>query len=440
MPYDPTPLAPLVRSLRAGDRAPTALTRDLCDRHEAVGDDVRAVLPEAGRRERLTREATALADRHDTPATRPPLFGVPVGVKDIFHVDGYATAAGSAVPTAAITGPEASVVGRLRDAGALHFGKTHTAEFAYFAPPPTRNPVALGHTPGGSSSGSAAAVAAGVCPLALGTQTVGSVIRPAAFCGVVGFKPSYGRIPTDGVVTFSPSVDHVGTFTADVAGARRAAAVLCDGWERVDPDDRPILGVVEGPYLDQATAAGRAGVEAAADALDAAGYEVRRVSMLDDIDDVNERHDRLTAAELALSHAERYAAYGDRYADATADLIERGQEVGVEAVVDARVEVRAFRERIGERAREAGVDVLLSPAAPGPAPEGIDDTGDPVMNLPWTHGGVPALTVPCGRVDGLPLGLQCVAPFGNDESLLAWGDGIAAAVADVGEVGDRTGG
>ncbi|MFB6103106.1 MAG: amidase [Haloplanus sp.] len=433
--YAPDPLAPLVRALRTGDHQPMGLVADCCDRLDALDDDLRAVLPEAGRRSRLTREATALVARYDDPTTRPPLFGVPVGVKDIFHVDGYPTAAGSSVPEAAITGAEATAVRRLRDAGALHLGKTHTAEFAYFDPPPTRNPNEPSHTPGGSSSGSAAAVAAGYCPLALGTQTVGSVIRPAAFCGVVGFKPSYDRIPRDGVVPFSPSVDHVGTFTADVAGARRAATVLCDGWEPVAPDDRPILGVVEGPYLEQATAAGRAGVDAAADALADAGYEVRRVAMLDDIATVNERHDRLTAAELALSHAERYADYGDRYAASTAELIETGRTVGVDAVADARDARREFRERIGDRMCEAGVDLLLSPAAPGPAPEGIDDTGDPVMNLPWTHAGVPAVTVPCGRVGDLPLGLQVVAPFGADESLLAWGVDLAAAVDDVGAVG-----
>jgi Asp-tRNA(Asn)/Glu-tRNA(Gln) amidotransferase A subunit family amidase len=432
--YDPQPLAPLVRALRAGDRQPTALVESLCDRLDAVDDDVRSVHPEAGRRERLTREATALAARHDDAASRPPLFGVPVAVKDIFHVDGHVTEAGSSVPPSAITGPESAAVTRLRDAGALHLGKAHTTEFAYFAPPPTCNPNDLGHTPGGSSSGSAAAVAAGICPLALGSQTIGSVIRPAAFCGVVGYKPSYGRIPLDGVVPFAPSVDHVGTFTADVAGAARAAAALCDGWEPVDPDERPVLGVVEGPYVDQATEAGRGGVEAGAAALERAGYEVRRVPMLDDIEDVNDSHDALAAAEFALTHAEWHAEYGDQYAPETVELIERGRAVGVDELSAARANRLDLRERIGERAREAGVDLLLSPAAPGPAPEGIDDTGDPIMNLPWTNAGVPALTVPCGRVGDLPLGLQVVAPFGDDEALLAWGEDIAAAVADVGAV------
>jgi Asp-tRNA(Asn)/Glu-tRNA(Gln) amidotransferase A subunit family amidase len=411
-----------------------AVVKTCTDRIDAVEDDVRALVPEPGRRPRLRREAEAVTARYDEPAARPSLFGVPVGVKDIFHVDGHRTRAGSSVPPAAITGAESTAVRRLLDAGALHLGKTHTTEFAYFEPASTRNPRNLGHTPGGSSSGSAAAVAAGMCPLALGSQTVGSVIRPAAFCGVVGFKPSHDRIPRDGVVPFSPTVDHVGTFTADVSGAARAAAVMCDGWEPTEPAEPPVLGLVEGPYLEQATPAGRAGLDAGADALSNAGYEVRRVSMLDDIERINDRHDDLTAAELALAHAERFADHGGRFADTTTDLIEAGRTVGVDELIDARVAAREFRARIGERIREANVDLLLSPAAPGPAPDGIDDTGDPVMNLPWTHAGVPALTVPCGRVGDLPLGLQVVAPFGADESLLAWGRAIAAAVGDVGAV------
>ncbi|WP_435066748.1 amidase [Haloplanus sp. C73] len=434
MHYDPQRLAPLVRALRRGDRRPVTLAADCCDRLDATEDDIDAFRPEAGQRDRLRREATALAARHDDPATRPALFGIPVGVKDIFHVDGYTTEAGSSLPPAAITGAESAAVARLRDAGALVFGKTRTTEFAHFDPPATRNPCGLGHTPGGSSSGSAAAVAAGTCPLALGTQTIGSVGRPAAFCGIVGFKPSYGRIPRDGVVPFAPSVDHVGTFTADVAGAAHAAEALCDGWTPVDPDERPVLGVVEGPYLEQATDAGRAGVDAAADALSAAGYDIRRVSMLDDIDAINERHRTLTAAEFALTHAEWYDEYGDRYAAESVALLERGEAVGVDELAAARAGRLDLRRRIGERIASSDVDLLLSPSAPGPAPAGIDDTGDPVMNLPWTHAGVPALSVPAGRVEGLPLGLQVVAPFGADESLVAWGEGIERAVEDIGSV------
>jgi Asp-tRNA(Asn)/Glu-tRNA(Gln) amidotransferase A subunit family amidase len=436
MRADPRPLEPLAAGLRLGERSPVALVEACADRIDAVEDDVHALVPEPGRRTRLRREAAALEAAHDAAAARPPLFGVPVGVKDVFHVDGFRTRAGSTLPPAALGGDQATAVTRLLDAGAIHLGKTHTTELAYFAPGPTRNPHALDHTPGGSSSGSAAAVAAGLCPLALGTQTVGSVLRPAAFCGVVGFKPSGGRIPLDGVVPFAPTVDHVGTFTADVAGAARAARVLCDGWEPVDPDARPVLGVVEGPYLEQAAPAGRAALEAGVETLAAAGYEARRLSIFDDVEAVNDRHERLIAAELALSHATRYEAYGDRFAESTAELVETGHGVGVEELVEARLSTRALGTRVEERMQEAGVDLLLSPAAPGPAPAGIDDTGDPVMNLPWTHASLPALAVPCGRVGARPLGLQLVAPVGDDESLLAWARTVASTVAGVGSVGD----
>ncbi|MFB6108106.1 MAG: amidase [Haloplanus sp.] len=434
MRYEPHPLDPLRAALRSGERTPTELVADLRDRLDAVEGDVQAFVPETGRGDRLAREAAALEARDDDPARRPPLFGVPVGVKDIFHVDGHRTEAGADVPASALTGPESAAFERLRDAGAFLLGKTRTTEFAYFDPPATRNPNDLAHTPGGSSSGSAAAVADGTCPLALGTQTIGSVVRPAAFCGVVGFKPSYDRIPLDGVVPLAPSVDHVGAFTADVAGMREAAAVLCDGWERVDTETNPIVGVPEGPYLDQASDVALGGLEAAVDALAAAGHEVRRVPMLDHVEAVNERHNRLVAAEAALAHAEWRDAYGDRYAEETLALLDRGESVGVDELVDARVGRLRFREYVADRLAEAGVDLLVCPAAPGPAPEGIGDTGDPVMNLPWTHGGLPALTVPSGRVGDLPLGLQCVAPYGADESLLAWGESLAGAVDDLGDV------
>ena len=166
-----------------------------------------------------------------------------MGVKDIIRVDGFPTRAGSRLPPHLFAGPQAACVTALRRAGALVLGKTVTTEFAGFEPGPTANPHRPGHTPGGSSSGSAAAVAAGYCPLALGTQTIGSVIRPAAFCGIVGFKPSLGRIATAGLVDFSPAVDTVGIFTQDLAGMGSVAAVLCGEWRRRTEADKPVLGV-----------------------------------------------------------------------------------------------------------------------------------------------------------------------------------------------------
>ncbi|MFB6232769.1 MAG: amidase family protein, partial [Haloarculaceae archaeon] len=292
-------------------------------------------------------------------------------------------------------------------------------------PGPTRNPHDPDHTPGGSSSGSAAAVAAGTCPLAVGTQTVGSILRPAAFCGVVGFKPSFGRVPRAGVVPLSESVDHVGLFAQDLPGIERGAAVCVDDWTAPSGVDRPTLGVPAEEYLEQATEEGLERFESAVAALAAAGYEVRRTDALSDVEAVNRRHNRLVAAEAAAVHDEWLDRYGDRYAEETAELIMEGREVPTREVLAGRRSRGELRGRLAETAREHGVDVWVSPAAPGPPPRGIDTTGDPVMNLPWTHAGVPAVSVPAGRVDGLPVGLQCTAGFGADERLLAWGRGIA---------------
>ncbi len=423
-------LADSASSLRVGEIEPEEYLTTLEKRVERVEPGIEALLEEPTRWDRLQREASALGARFDDPAMRPPLYGVPVGVKDIFHVEGFETGAGSTVPPESMTGPEADSVSALREAGALVLGKTVTTEFAYFEPGPTRNPHDTDHTPGGSSSGSAAAVAAGLCPLALGSQTIGSVIRPAAFCGIVGLKPTYGRIRIDGVLPVAPSVDHVGFFTQDVAGAQLAASVLYEHWRPVGSEEagEPTLGVPEGPYLEQTEPAAREAFHEQVARLEAVGYDVRRVDLLGDIDAINDRHQCLVAAETALSHSERFAEYGDRYAEATADLIREGHDVGVGELCEARTGRGALRETVEREMDREGIDVWLCPGTPGPAPDGIDDTGDPVMNLPWTHCGLPAMALPAGDLDGLPLGLQCVARYGDDERLVAWADGIAAAL------------
>ncbi|MGQ9585820.1 MAG: amidase [Anaerolineae bacterium] len=427
----PAYLAEIAATLRGGQRDLLAYVEETCDRIEQVDPQVQALLPEVGRRVRLRREARELLRRFPDPLARPLLFGVLVGVKDIFRVEGFPTRAGSQLPPELFAGPEAESVRALRGAGALVLGKTVTTEFAYFEPGPTRNPHNLGHTPGGSSSGSAAAVAAGLCPLALGTQTVGSVNRPAAFCGVVGFKPSYGRIPLEGVIPFSPSADHVGCFTQDVAGMALAASVLCRGWRSGvgEPAARPVLGVPEGPYLQQASPEALAAFEGHLEQLQAAGYPVRRVPALKDIAEVAHRHRRMIAAELAQVHREWFAQYGARYRPRTAGLIREGQEVGLEELQEARRGQQTLRNELEALMQGEGVDLWVCPPALGPAPEGIASTGDPAMNLPWTHAGVPSLTLPAGRTaNGLPLGLQVVARFMADEELLAWAEGLAGAL------------
>jgi len=427
-------LSEIATALRSGQLDLRPYVEQLCHRVEEVDPLVQALLPEPGRRDRLLEEAEELRQRFPDPPARPPLFGILVGVKDIFRVDGFSTKAGSQLPAELFAGPEATVVTALRDAGALILGKTETTEFAYFEPGPTRNPHNLDHTPGGSSSGSAAAVAAGLCPLALGTQTVGSVIRPAAYCGIVGFKPSFGRIPTDGLITFSESADHVGLFTQDAAGMELAASVLCGEWHPVAEGGAtalPVLGVPEGPYLERASSQALALFESQLGRLREAGYSVQRVPALADFEEIERRHRRLIAAELAQVHREWFAQYELLYRPRTAGLIREGQEVSEAALAAARQGQQTLRAELESLMKDAGIDLWVSPSAPGPAPEGIHSTGDPVMNLPWTHAGMPAITLPAGTADnGLPVGLQVVARFMADEDLLAWSEGLAKALGD----------
>lgn len=386
---------------------------------------VRAFVPEENRFERLRRDAEALRSRWPEPSDRPPLFGMPVGVKDIFHVDGFETRAGSRLPPEALRGDEAPSVTALKRAGALILGKTVSTEFAYFAPGPTRNPWNPEHTPGGSSSGSAAAVAAGLCPLALGTQTIGSIIRPAAFCGVVGYKPSYERISRDGVIPLAPSFDHIGLFASDVETAERAAAVLVQGWRPASPARRPRLGVPEGPYLNRAAGEGLVHFREVCHRLADSGYDVEPVPALEDFDEIVERHFRVFAAEVARVHREWFVRYGSLYDHRTVELIRRGQKVTDGQLERDLPERAVLRDALTSPMDARGLDLWISPAALGAAPRGLDSTGDPVMNIPWTHAGMPAVCLPAGRnVAGLPLGLQAAARFGADEEMLAWARGL----------------
>lgn len=400
-------------------------------RFDALEPGIQAFVPEEDRFARLRREAGRLLERYPDPATRPPLFGLPIGVKDIFHVAGFVTRAGSRLPAEVLQGPEATCVTALRQAGALILGKTMTTEFAYFAPGPTRNPRHPEHTPGGSSSGSAAAVAAGLCPFALGTQTIGSINRPAAFCGVVGFKPSYGRLSAQGVIPLSPSLDTVGYFTQDVAGAALMAAHLLEGWRDATSDaDKVTLGIPGGAYLEQATAGGLAHFEEAGRRLAAAGFVLKPADPLPDFAEVRRQHRLLVAAEAARVHAGWFQRYEALYHPRTAELIRAGQATGQAEIDEARRHRLGLRERLMGTMDAQGIDLWLTPSATGAAPRGLQSTGDPVMNLPWTNAGLPALTIPSGTdEDGLPLAVQLVGRWQEDERLLQGGLAIEAALA-----------
>ena len=416
-----------------------ALTRDLLARVDELErryagrePSIHAFLPEDGRFDRLRREGAALRDQ---PERVGPLFGLLFGVKDIFHVDGFETRAGSRVPPSALAGPQGDSVSRLKAAGALMVGKTVTTEFAYFTPGPTRNPHNRDHTPGGSSSGSAAAVAAGLCDFALGTQTIGSIIRPASFCGIVGLKPTFGRIPAQGIVACAPSFDHVGLLATDVSMATRVARVLYATWAdpaghkgppytRSSDAGRPLtgrlaLGVPAGPYLDIVPPGTAAWFERVCRALADAGHDVRRVPVMSDFQEIRERHETILAGEAARVHAAWFREYEPLYGDKIASLVRRGQSVTDEQLDRARAGRRAFRDALQQQMIDAGIDAWICPSTLGPAPEGIDSTGDPVMNLPWTQAGLPAVGLPAGAVDGLPIGLQVIGQWNADELLLA---------------------
>lgn len=396
-------------------------------------DSIAAFLPEKDRDKRLKQRIEELKASYPSDKSYLDLYGVPVAVKDIFHVNGFKTQAGSQLDPDLLTEKEGYVIKKLRSQGALFIGKTVTTEFAYFEPGPTRNPYNLEHTPGGSSSGSAAAVAAGYCPLALGTQTIGSVIRPAAFCGIVGFKPSYGRIPLEGLIKFSESVDHIGFFTPTVRGMEKAFASLNPDGQLKKANDlpRPVLGQPDKAYLNQADNEGLRNFEASKRILQKAGYEVKKTSILEDIADINKSHRILIAYEFAKVHEEWYKEFGDLYRRKTAELIEEGFKIKKEDYLRARDNRLQLRNQFEKIMNEEGIDIFISPSAPGPAPEGIESTGDPVMNLPWTNAGLPTITVPSGKSrKGLPLGLQMSGRYEADEKLLKWAGNIAELLRD----------
>ncbi|WP_420641642.1 amidase [Candidatus Leptofilum sp.] len=423
-------LAVIASELRSGSWPLLDYLALLEERFNEREPNVLSFVPEDGRFHRLQQEARELLAKYPNPAERPSLFGIPLGVKDIFQVDGFTTQAGSQLPTDILQGSEAPSVTTLRQAGALILGKTVTTEFAYFGPGPTRNPYNPAHTPGGSSSGSAAAVGAGIAPLTFGTQTIGSVNRPAAFCGTVGYKPTYNRIDKSGVLPLSVSLDHVGCFTNDVAGMELVTGLLCQHWQLVVTEKKPVLGIPEGHYLQKASDEGRKHFRRLCRRLHDAGFVVKSVEAMPDFDKIYARHNLIVAAEAARFHADWFAKHAEKYHPKTAELIQRGQKITDNQLKKAVAGRTELRETLMQLMDRHGLDLWLSPSAPGAAPVGLDSTGDPVMNLPWTHSGLPTLTLPAGKnKDGLPLGLQLTGRWFGDEAMLSFASQIEPILA-----------
>ncbi|KEO83978.1 amidase [Tumebacillus flagellatus] len=402
-------------------------------RIEETEADVKALLPEENRRERLLRDAEALEQRWPNPAERPALYGLTVGVKDLFRVDGFPTQAGSALPAELFAGPEASVVTALREAGALIVGKTACDEFAYAEPPATRNPHNLAHTPGGSSGGSAAGVATGIFELGLGTQTTRSITAPASFCGVVGLKPSFGRLPFDGCVLMSPTLDTVGFLTRDVQTMELAASVLTADWQPVAaPVKKPTCAIPTGKYMEWMWDETRETFYTQIEQLRAAGYEAREVEMpwVDDLEGLYPLIIGLLQAEMADVHRDWVAEYAHLYRPGTLQAI---QEAAPKFTAEQRVEAKALMARLRATLTDfmnaEQIDLFVSPSQPITAPEGDRPTGYGGQTIPWCAAGMPTISLPGAMMNGLPLGFQCIARFGADETLLAYAKEIAEVLA-----------
>jgi Asp-tRNA(Asn)/Glu-tRNA(Gln) amidotransferase A subunit family amidase len=353
-----------------------------------------------------------------------PLHGIPVGVKDLFHVAGMTTTAGAGPFAHERPREDAAAVIRLRAAGAVIVGKTATTEFAYMDPAETRNPWNPEHTPGGSSSGSAAAVAAGMVPLALGTQTVGSVLRPAAYCGVVGLKPTHGLIPTGGVIPLAWSLDHVGCFARSVADAAIGLGVLAGRSFQSLPAP-PRIGLPLA-WVEHAQPEVASHVGAVAERLARSGARVETVALPPSLAGIDPAGRRVMAVEAATYHTSRFGDDLSHHRPGIAGLVRSGLAVsGVDYV-------RATRERDRFRAEMAELferhTVLLTPVAPSPAPRGLASTGDPAFCAPWSFIGAPAIALPSGvAADGLPLAVQLVAGPHRETALLgaaAWCEAV----------------
>ena len=368
-----------------------------------------------------------------------PLHGVPVGVKDIIDTSDMPCECGSVLHAGRLPVDDAAVVGRLRAAGAVIMGKTATTEFATYAPAKTRNPHDAAHTPGGSSSGSAAAVAAGMVPLAIGTQTNGSVIRPAAYCGVYGFKPTHGLIPRTGILALSRALDHVGVFARTLEDVALACEPLA-GFDARDPDTRPraripfrelaaaeppmppLLGFVKTPLWDRAEAETREAFEELVEVLKARVVEIELpASALAALD----LHRTIMEAEMAANLAWEFEHGREQLSASLRGQLERGRAVSAFDYQGALARIpllNAGFEEIFERC-----DALLTPAAAGTAPRGLESTGDPAFCTLWTLCGMPSLAMPLMTgANGLPLGVQLVGARGNDARLLRTARWLAA--------------
>jgi aspartyl-tRNA(Asn)/glutamyl-tRNA(Gln) amidotransferase subunit A len=409
--------------IRRGDSSSLALVEACLARVRAREPEVLAwahVDADGARAAARERDAEAKAGQ-----PRGPLHGVPLGIKDIVDVAGLPTTAGAREFAHTRPTRDSGAVARLRAAGAVILGKTHTTQFAFRDPAPTHNPWNLAHTPGGSSSGSAAAVADRMVPGAIGSQTVGSILRPAAYCGIVGVKGPHGLVPVDGVVPLAWSLDHVGPFTRSVADAALMLGVLAG--QAIEPVavPAPRLAIAR-PLFDRAEPELRRHLDAVVERLAAAGARVIDLTLPPSFAEIHVAGQVVLEVEAATYHQPAFAKDAADYGPGMAEMITRGLARPATEYVAANRARQAFREAMLPLLQAQ--DALLSPTAPGPAPAGLGWTGDASLCAPWSSAGVPSISLPIGlNATGLPLALQLVGGPAGLARLL----GVAAWCEDV---------
>lgn len=427
------PVELLSTRLRAGELRSREIVEACLGRIDEREEQVQAwayVDPEIALRE---------AQRRDQTPAMTPLHGVPVGVKDILDTGDMPTEYGSSIYRGHQPETDAPAVSRLRDAGAVVLGKTVTTEFATWTPAKTRNPLALDRTPGGSSSGSAAAVADFMVPLAIGTQTVGSTIRPASYCGTVGFKPSFGAIPLDGAFPQSPSQDTIGFFAGRMAGlALLIAGMGIENELQAHPvwrgERAPRFGFARTPWWDRVDSDAQEAIEQAVGMVDSAGAAIDEVRLPECFDELLDAQNTVTEYEVARSVRKEFEQSPDQLSEGLRGLAERGLAMDP-ATYGTALELRdSCQMQLAPRV--AGYDALLTVAVSGEAPLGLDSTGDPTFNRVWSLLGWPAISVPgLTGSHGLPIGVQLVAPRGGDAGVL----GAARMLENVLSGSDRGG-
>ena len=421
---DPARLSALeaARHIRAGTLAPAALMEACLDRIQARDGAVHAFI-----------HLDKAQARAGVAAARPgKLHGLPIGVKDVLDTADMPSQYGSPIWAGWQPRADCGAVAATRAAGGVIMGKTVTTEFAHRHPGPTANPHHPGHTPGGSSSGSAAAVADFQIPLAFGTQTAGSVIRPAAFCGVVGYKPSFGMISRMGMKIMADSLDTVGVMARSVADCAFFAGAVSGrdlGNPDAIPERGPGVGLCRTPHWDQATPETQALLARVAKALVRRGARVEERDLPKSFAALEQAHNVVVNAESAAALGWEYATAPEKLSDSLRERVAFGQGCDAAARDAAYAVFRDCQARFASVTD--GLDILLTPSAPGEAPAGLGWTGDPVFNYLWTDLHVPCVTVPAGTgPNGLPLGIQIVGRRGEDRQVLAWAQFVAAAISN----------